>query len=109
MDDEIAEAKRAAMALVDAKGGDSDAQFCVAIALMDGQDGFRRDEDQGLAWLQRAAALGNADALYCLAILHEAGDGFPQDQVEARRLFTLAAARGSPPASDQSSGSGPRS
>ena len=94
MDDEIAEAGRAAMALVDAKGGDSDAQFFVAIALMDGQDGFRRDEDEGLAWLQRAAALGNPDALYYLAILHEAGDGVPQDPVEARRLFTLAAARG---------------
>ena len=94
MNDKIAAAERAAMALVDAKGGDADAQFFVAIGLSSGCDGFERNKREALAWLRRAAAQGNADALYCLALLHESGDGVRQDPVEARRLFTLAAALG---------------
>ena len=94
MNEKIAEAERAAMALVDAKGGDADAQYFVATALLDGQDGFKRNEREGIAWLRRAAAQGNADALYVLAWLHEVGDGVAHDPTEAQRLFTRAAAHG---------------
>ena len=94
MNDELVEAEIAAMALIDAKRGDADAQYFVGTALIDGQDGFKRNGREAIAWFRRAAAQGNADALYVLACLHEVGDGVRQDPVEARRLFTLAAAHG---------------
>ena len=82
------------MALEDAKCGNADAQYVVAIGLSDGGDGFKRNEREALVWLRRAAAQGNTQALYVLGLLHENGDGVPHDPVEARRLFTLAAAHG---------------
>ena len=94
MNDELVDAEIAAIALEDAKRGHADAQYVVAVGLSDGGDGFERNEREALVWLRRAAAQGNADAVYVLACLHEVGDGVRQDPVEARRLFTLAAAHG---------------
>ena len=41
-----------------------------------------------------AAAQGDADAQFQLAVLHASGEGGPQDHAEARRLLGLAAAQG---------------
>ena len=62
MNDENPIAEIAAMALEEAKGGNADAQYFVATALLDGQDGFKRNEREAIAWFRRAAAQGNADA-----------------------------------------------
>ena len=91
MNDELVEAEIAAMALEDTKRGDADAQYVVAVGLSDGRDGFERNAREALVWLQCAAAQGNEQALYVLGLLHESGDGVPQDPVEVQRLYTLAA------------------
>ena len=40
------------------------------------------------------AANGNAMAMFHLGRMHERGEGGPEDAVEARRLYCLAAAQG---------------
>ena len=52
------------------------------------------DNDSAVVWIQRAAAQGNADGQYNLAYLYETGEGVPQDEDEAYRLYSLAAAQG---------------
>ena len=41
-------------------------------------------------------ALGNANAQFCLGMLHEEGIGVAQDYAEALRLYRLSAERGNP-------------
>lgn len=84
----------AAAALTDAERGDSDAQAYFEICHTHGWDGFPVDNDRALVWIQRAAAQGNADGQYNLAYLYETGEGVPEDEDEAYRLYSLAAAQG---------------
>ena len=84
----------AAAALADAACGNAEAQAYVGICHTHGWDGFPVDSDRALMWIRRAAAQGNADGQYNLAYLYETGEGVPEDEDEAYRLFSLAAAQG---------------
>jgi len=53
-----------------------------------------RDIGKAIAWFQRAAAAGSAEAQNNLATKYALGDGLPQDTVEALRLYRIAAAKG---------------
>ncbi|MFY0990596.1 peptidoglycan-binding protein [Halomonas sp. C05BenzN] len=70
----------------------------VGLASADYADGMRyyerQEYRQALQEFGAAARRGDADALYMLGRLHEAGSGTAQDFVEAHKWYNLAAARG---------------
>ena len=94
MNDENDDTAIAAAALADAAWGDAEAQAYVGICLTHGWDGLPVDNERALVWIQRAVAQGDADGQYNLAYLYETGEGVPQDEDEAYRLYSLAAAQG---------------
>lgn len=84
----------AADALADAARGDADAQAYLGRCYLHGWDEFPTDLDRARVWFQRAAAQGDPDGQFNLAYLHETGEGVPEDEDEAYRLYSLAAAQG---------------
>lgn len=54
----------------------------------------RKERHKAVAWLHRAAELGNAEARNQLAYLYERGKLLPQNKEEAFRLYRLAAEQG---------------
>lgn len=54
----------------------------------------RKERRKAVAWLHRAAELGNAEARNQLAYLYERGKLLPQNKEEAFRLYQLAAGQG---------------
>ncbi len=50
-------------------------------------------DEEGIAYLRRAAEQGNADGQYGLAVMLLAGEGAPRDPAQAARLLRLAAAQ----------------
>ncbi|WP_181870015.1 SEL1-like repeat protein [Halomonas sp. DQ26W] len=54
----------------------------------------RQEYQQALQVFGEAARSGDADALYMLGRLHEAGSGTPQDFVQAHKWYNLSASRG---------------
>ncbi|MGM0702891.1 MAG: peptidoglycan-binding protein [Pseudomonadota bacterium] len=61
----------------------------------DAQRSYERQEyRQALQMFDQLATTGNADAQYRLGQMHEAGQGTPQDYVQAHKWYNLAAARG---------------
>ena len=69
-----------------AQQGHPAAQYAVGLAQMAAGD--RRGAAD---WFRRAAEQGQTDARFQLALLLEKGDGVPQDEAEARRLYAQAA------------------
>ncbi len=59
-------------------------------------NGVDRDEGKCLEYLEKAAALKHAEAIYLLAGLHDTGefDSLPQDANRAKKLFSEAAGLG---------------
>jgi TPR repeat protein len=58
-------------------------------------DGVRRDEARGLALGRESAAAGSCFGQYVVGLCYKSGrGGFAQDQAEAVRLYSLAAAQG---------------
>ena len=63
--------------------------------------GVKKDPKVGALWfakgmpkLQAKVKAGNVDAIFMLAEMNAAGDGVPQNDAEALRLFKLAASKG---------------
>ena len=52
-----------------------------------------QDYKEALKWYRRAAEQGHEDAQYRLGIMYEAGQGVPQDYIQAHTWFNLAGAR----------------
>jgi len=53
-----------------------------------------QSEAEAVSWYRLAAAQGDADALFNLGDCYTDGEGVPQDDDEAQRLFKRAAAKG---------------
>ena len=51
-------------------------------------------DEEAVAYYKKAVAHGSADAQFDLGALYAAGEGVKKDEVEARRLMTLAADQG---------------
>ena len=51
-----------------------------------------------MKWFRLAAAQGIALAQFKLGFMYKAGEGVPQDYVQAHKWFNLAASRGNPSA-----------
>jgi TPR repeat protein len=49
---------------------------------------------QALAWYQKAAEAGNAEAMYRLVVAYRDGEGVAKDPAQARRWFQKAAEAG---------------
>lgn len=77
-----------------AEQGDDRAQFALGWMYHNGY-GLRINEDQAIAWWQRAARQDNADAVFALAQLHELGTGVKRDPATAARLYVQALELGS--------------
>jgi hypothetical protein len=59
-----------------------------------GSGGLPRDATEAFRWYSKAAATGQATALYHLGTLYEAGIAIPRNLNEATRLYQRAAAAG---------------
>ena len=57
-------------------------------------NGVPRDIAKAVAWFQRAAAAGSAEAQNNMATKYALGDGVPQNSAEALRLYRSAAEKG---------------
>jgi hypothetical protein len=53
----------------------------------------RQDWGEAVKWFRKAADQGYARAQYILGVMHENGEGMPQDYVQAHKWFNLEAAR----------------
>jgi hypothetical protein len=60
-----------------------------------GSGGLPRDATEAFRWYSKAAAAGQASALYHLGTVYEAGIATPRNLNEATRLYQKAAAAGS--------------
>lgn len=69
-----------------AKNGDPESQYDVAMMLLKGR-GIEQDQEQGKMWLARAANQTNQKAITRLGILFYKGEQGKQDYREAYRLF----------------------
>jgi uncharacterized protein len=63
--------------------------------------GVPQDDKQAVDWFQKAAAKGNAAAIYDLGIAYDTGRGIRKDPRTARNLFRQAAAAGDPRAKER--------
>lgn len=72
--------------------GHEKAQLSLGTALASGLGGLPKDFQEAAKYLQLAAnqGVGAAAFLFTLAEYYKYGNGVPQDDVEAERLFRLA-------------------
>ena len=70
-----------------AEQGDASAQFYLGVMYAGGVGGVPQDHIEAVRWLQLAAAQGNASAQLTLGQMYRDGEGVPEDDVEAIRLF----------------------
>jgi hypothetical protein len=80
--------------LDEARRGDKDAQYRLALAYEAG-DGLVRSDVQALKWLQRAAKNGHVEAQYELSKRYDAGKGLAADAQQAAAWLRKAAEAGS--------------
>lgn len=74
-----------------AKLGDAQAQYDLAAAYFQGQDGYPKNVPLALEWLGKAAAQGNAAASYRLGEIYFHGyGGMPKDLAKAAAAFAAA-------------------
>jgi TPR repeat protein len=76
-----------------AQGGDVEAQFNLATALLAGPDGAP-DAERAFHWFYQAANQGLAPAQTKVGILYATGQGVAQDAIEAHKWFEIAARQG---------------
>lgn len=79
-----------------AEAGDIEAMNYLGYLLLSGNEGTERDAAAGLAWLIKAASLGDAKAASNLGWLYTEGDMVGQDLEEGRKWLEIAAAKGLP-------------
>lgn len=75
-----------------AKAGFSDGMTAMGVCLLEGI-GININAEEGLKWIQKSAELGNAQAMYELAILYYTGSIsplIPEDEKTAYELFQKA-------------------
>ena len=90
-----------------AESGDAQAQNELGVIYFQGVDGVAKDAAKAVAWYQRAAAQGNADAQYALALCYaefglwnaglsipDCGNAVSKDDAKAGEWFQKAAAQG---------------
>lgn len=78
-----------------AEGGDSEAQFLLSSALLEGL-GTTADHAEGFQWLVKSAEAGNALAMNNLGQAYMNGQGVPKDVIKGTGWFEKAAAAGDP-------------
>ncbi|NVD72785.1 sel1 repeat family protein [Duganella sp. BJB488] len=83
------ETKRANAIRMEAEKGEADAQFQLAGRYLEGK-GVARDVNQGLRWLEAAAANGVGKATFALAEIYDLGIYVPVDQQKAAHLYEIA-------------------
>ena len=79
--------------LPEAKGGNTLAQYNVALMLGKGL-GVAQDLPQAAKWYERAAQGGDDDAKVNLGLMYAAGEGVQRDYARAAQLYREAAANG---------------
>ncbi|MCG3187252.1 MAG: hypothetical protein IOMNBAOH_01855 [Rhodocyclaceae bacterium] len=77
-----------------ANAGDAEAQYLVAILMIEGKGGFQKSLAEAVKWLNRASERGHADAQLQLGLAFKSGNGILQDFGEAKRWFAKGASRG---------------
>lgn len=88
-------AKAYQLLYVDARSGDVEAQYQLAMMCMKGQ-GVTRDPIEGVKWFREAAKQGHQASQEQLALALLTGNGVGQDNLEAMRWAKAAAKRGVP-------------
>ena len=53
--------------------------------------GVEKNYTEAVKWFRMGAQGGDAEAMYSLGFVYERGHGVPQDQMESRRWYQLAA------------------
>lgn len=79
-----------------AEGGDIAAMNYIGYLLLSGDEDTERDPAAGLAWLIKAASLGDAKAASNLGWLYTEGDLVGRDEAEGARWLKIAAGKGLP-------------
>jgi TPR repeat protein/transglutaminase-like putative cysteine protease len=77
-----------------AEQGSSWAQAEIGLLYTHGGDGLPQDYGKAIEYFRKSADEGNADALYDLGWVYEAGLGVPQDRQQAIEWYSKAAGRG---------------
>jgi TPR repeat protein len=91
---DLVEAKRWSLKAADqyrnsAEQGDADAQLGLADCYE-----YLHDDPERVKWLRRAAEQGNVIAQYNLGASYRLGEGVPENDIEAYKWFSVAAAHG---------------
>ena len=73
-----------------AKRGDTDAQFELGLRYLTGE-GFEKNEEEGIAWLQKAAEAGHLRAMHVYGSLFEDGVTVPKDPAKAVEWYEKSA------------------
>ena len=79
-----------------AESGHAMAQVTMGLIYREGSRGMKHDAAQAVDWFRKAANQGNANGQSELGFMYERGEGVPEDDREAARLYALAAAQGLP-------------
>ena len=77
-----------------AENGDPDTQYELGMNYLKGKDGFEKDTEQALFWLEKAAENGIADSQYQLGKLYKSGLGVDKNNRMAIMWFRKAANQG---------------
>ena len=78
-----------------AKNDDAEAQFKLGKAALDGRNGWGRNIDAALLWLNKAAGLNHVGALHLLGVVYSNGvDGIEADKSKAFGYYLKAAKLG---------------
>ncbi len=78
-----------------AERGDTDAQFELGLRFLTGE-GLKKDDQEGVKWLEKAAEGGHLRAQYVYGSLFEDGTSVPKDPAKAASWFEKAANGGFP-------------
>ncbi len=85
---------QATQLLRNAKGGDAEAQYDLAMAYHDGAPGLAKNDSDAVQWFRKAAKQGEVRAQYNLAIAYYRGIGTKKDLAQAVKWFYAAANQG---------------
>ncbi len=77
-----------------AEGGSPEAHFVLGVRCYKGHDGASEDYPQAVAWFNKAADQGNANAQNWLGCMHEYGQGVTENYSEALAWYQRAAEQG---------------
>ncbi|MBV7316283.1 tetratricopeptide repeat protein [Shewanella sp. NIFS-20-20] len=88
-------ATKVAFIQLNAKNGDAEAQFLLGLMSISGRF-VHIDKQQGIEWLQRAAAQNHPKALQALADLYYEGSLVPRDLVQALNAYQQLVEQGNP-------------